>query len=213
MVQGHEILIFAEIIKFMKRICVYCGSSMGRLEIYRQAAENFGKYLAEKKIDLVYGGSNVGIMKVIADSVLKHGGIVIGVMPTRLVEKEIDHQGLHEMHVVETMAERKALMFELSDAFVALPGGYGTLDELSEILTYNQLLISDKPLALLNINGYFDHLLQFLDHGVTEGFIRLEHRNNIIVSADCQNMIDQLANYKPVTMTKWLEDIKLESSN
>lgn len=196
----------------MKRLCVFCGSSMGSKEVYRQTAEKLGEILATKHIELVYGGSNVGLMKVLAESVLKHGGKVIGVMPQHLFEKEIAHNGIHHMHVVSTMSERKDLMGSLSDAFVALPGGYGTLDELSEILTYNQLRISDKPIGLLNVSNYFNKLLDFFDHGVAEGFVRSEHRNNIIVSSDCEQMLQQLENYKPVAIGKWIEEIKLESS-
>ncbi len=194
----------------MNRICVFCGSSMGYQQVYRQAAENLGKLFAELGIGLVYGGANVGLMKVMANSTMEHGGEVIGIMPQALVDKEVAHNGIHKLHVVNSMAERKHMMLDLSDAFIALPGGFGTLDELTEILTYNQLRISDKPLGLLNIAGYFDSLLRFLDHGVGEGFIREEHRNNIIVSFDCKSLLQKLKIYEPVGVGKWIEDIKSE---
>ncbi len=194
----------------MNRICVFCGSSMGYQQVYRQAAENLGKLFAELGIGLVYGGANVGLMKVMANSTMEHGGEVIGIMPQALVDKEVAHNGIHKLHVVNSMAERKHMMLDLSDAFIALPGGFGTLDELTEILTYNQLRISDKPLGLLNIAGYFDSLLRFLDHGVGEGFIREEHRNNIIVSFDCKLLLQKLKIYEPVGVGKWIEDIKSE---
>ncbi len=195
----------------MNRICVFCGSSMGIRKEYRDAAMNLGKLLASKNIELVYGGANVGIMKVLADSALQHGAHVIGVMPHHLIEKEVAHQSLSTFHIVQTMAERKERMVELSDAFVAMPGGFGTLDELSEILTFNQLRITDKPLGFLNTLGYFDTLFQFMDHGVQEGFIRNEHRENLIVADNCLTLINQLVEYQPVSMGKWLEDIKTES--
>jgi uncharacterized protein (TIGR00730 family) len=194
----------------MDRICVFCGSSMGYQRVYRQAAENLGKLFAENGIGLVYGGANVGLMKVLANSTMDHGGEVVGVMPQALVEKEVAHNGIHKLHVVTSMAERKNKMLELSDAFIALPGGFGTLDELSEIITFNQLRICDKPLGLLNIGGYFDYLLRYLDHGVAEGFIREEHRNNIIVSFDCKSLLQKLKLYEPVGIGKWIDDIKNE---
>ncbi len=192
----------------MKRICVFCGSSMGYQRVYKQAAENLGKLLANNGIALVYGGANVGLMKVLAEATMQNGGEAIGVMPQLLIDKEVAHNGIHKLHVVQSMAERKAMMLDLSDAFIALPGGFGTLDELSEILTYNQLRISDKPMGLLNIAGYFDYLLRFLDHGVSEGFVRDEHRNNIIVSFDCKSLLQKMKAYEPVSMGKWLADIR-----
>lgn len=194
----------------MKRICVFCGSSMGYQRVYKQAAENLGSMLAQNGIGLVFGGANVGLMKILANATMQLGGEAIGVMPQLLIDKEVAHNGLKQMHVVQSMAERKAMMVELSDAFIALPGGFGTLDELSEILTFNQLRISDKPLGLLNVAGYFDALLRFLDHGVSEGFVREEHRSNIIVSFECKSLLQKLKRYEPVGMGKWIEEIKCE---
>lgn len=195
----------------MHTVCVFCGSSMGNHELYKTAAEALGKILAQKKMTLVYGGADVGLMKVLADACLQAGGNVTGVMPYRLIDKEIAHQRIQRLHAVDTMAQRKELMVELSDAFIALPGGFGTLDELSEILTFNQLRISDKPLGLLNTNGYFDLLLQFFDKGVAEGFVRKEHRENIVVSDSIEELLQRLALWQPIETQKWIEDIKTES--
>jgi len=197
----------------MKQICVFCGSSMGNNLVYRQAAESLGAFLVKNNIGLVYGGAKVGIMKVLADTVLNLNGHVVGVMPRLLINKEVAHDGLTHFVVVESMAERKAQMIDLSDGFIALPGGFGTLDELSEILTYNQLHITDKPMGLLNINGYFDRLLAFIDMGVEEGFIREEHRNNLIVSHDITSLFNKMETYQPVEMAKWIQDIHQESNN
>jgi len=138
---------------------------------------------------------------------------VIGVMPHHLVNREVAHAKLTEMIIVDTMAERKEQMVTLSDGFIALPGGFGTIDELSEILTYNQLRISDKPLGILNISGYFDDLLKFYDHAVLEGFVREEHRNNMMVSENIQELLQMMHQYKPLTMGKWIEDILNESNH
>ena len=197
----------------MQQICVFCGSSMGTGLQYRKAAGDLGKLLAMKGIGLVYGGSNVGLMKIIADTVLQNNGRVTGVMPHHLISREIAHTGITEMFEVDTMAQRKEMMISISDAFIALPGGYGTLDELSEVLTFNQLRITDKPLGLLNTGGYFDALLRFFDHGVNEGFIRREHRDNLIVAEDTENLLDLLAQWQPVPTGKWIEEILRESQS
>ncbi|MCB2207279.1 MAG: TIGR00730 family Rossman fold protein [Bacteroidetes bacterium] len=197
----------------MRRICVFCGSSMGYREEYQVAARDLGLFLANNGIGLVYGGANVGLMKVIADTMLSKGAEVIGVMPHHLVAREVAHVKLTEMIIVDTMAERKKQMVTLSDGFIALPGGFGTLDELSEILTFNQLRISDKPLGILNISGYFDHLLRFFDHAVGEGYVREEHRNNLIVSDKINDLMQFMHQYKPLTMGKWIEDILNESNH
>ena len=156
----------------MTRICVFCGSSNGDREVYPQAAAAFGSLLAEHDIGLVYGGASVGLMGAVADAVLRGNGDVTGVIPQSLVDKEIAHPSLTNMHIVETMHERKALMAELSDAFVALPGGIGTLEELFEMWTWAQLGLHDKPCVLLNIAGYFDQLIGFLDKMTDSGFLK-----------------------------------------
>jgi hypothetical protein len=196
----------------MKTLCVFCGSSIGKNQAYRDEADFFGKLLAEREITLVYGGGKVGLMGVLADSALKHGGMCIGIMPKSIADLEIAHIHLTELHIVNTMQERKAMMMEKSDAFVALPGGLGTLDELAEVLTYNQLRIFDKPVGLLNVKSYFDHLVNFFNHGVTERFIREEHRNNILVSDDALQLLEMMEAYQPVHIGKWIEEIKEESA-
>ena len=196
----------------MKSICVFCGSSLGKNQDYKKEVVLFGKLLAEMQITLVYGGGNVGLMGVLADSVLRHGGKCIGVIPQSIADFEIAHKNLTELFIVENMQERKTMMAGLSDGFIAFPGGFGTLDELSEVLTYSQLRIYDKPIGLFNINGYFDHLLVFLDHMVNERFVRIEHRKNIIVSENPNYLLEKLNNYQPVHIDKWIEEIKEESS-
>jgi len=195
------------------KICVFCGSSTGKPEIYKNEAIKLAKYFVKNSISLVYGGANVGIMKILAETMLKSDKEVIGIMPKLLVEKEVAHFGITEMIVVNSMAERKEKMVEISDAFIALPGGFGTLDELSEILTFNQLRIIDKPLGILNVNGFFDKLLDFFDHAVAEGYVRAEHRNNIIVENDIDRLLLRMNAYKPLSMGKWIEDIHEESGN
>ena len=156
----------------MNRLCVYCGSSSGTNEIYTDAANGLAQHLVASGIDLVYGGSSNGIMGVIADAVLEGGGKVRGVIPQFLVDKEVAHKGLTELHIVSSMHERKSLMAALSDGFVAMPGGYGTLEEIVEVLTWGQLQFHGKPCGLLNIDGFFDHLLAHFDHAARQGFVR-----------------------------------------
>ncbi|MCB2220946.1 MAG: TIGR00730 family Rossman fold protein [Bacteroidetes bacterium] len=194
----------------MEKICVFCGSSKGQDSIYEAAASALGHQLAKKGIGLVYGGGNVGLMGILADEVLSHEGTCIGIIPQSIADLEIAHLGLSELHVVPDMPQRKQMMTELSDGFIAMPGGFGTLDELSEVLTYNQLRIYDKPVGLLNINGYFNGLLAFLDHCVAEGFVREEHRKNIMVSENAGELIEMMRAYEPVQIAKWIDDIKEE---
>jgi uncharacterized protein (TIGR00730 family) len=184
---------------------------MGRKLEYRGAARQLGLYMAGNNLSLVYGGANVGLMKVLADTVLEKGGRVTGVMPRMLVEKEVAHLNLTEMHIVDSMSKRKALIMQLSDAYIALPGGFGTLDELAEVITCNQLRLSEKPIGILNISGYFDLLMKFFDHGVEEGFLRKEHRQNLIVDDSVDILMDKMMRFQPVSMDKWLEDIHRES--
>lgn len=196
----------------LNSICVFCGSSMGRDKKYARAALELAETFLEYNISLVYGGANVGLMKILADTMLVAGGKAIGVMPQSLVEKEVAHQNLSKLHIVESMQERKLLMASLSDAFITMPGGYGTLDELAEMMTFNQLRIHEKPLGILNTNGYFDKLLDFFDHGVTEMFVRAEHRDNLIIDRDPHKLLRKMQDYKPVGMEKWIREIKKESS-
>jgi uncharacterized protein (TIGR00730 family) len=192
----------------IKTLCVFCGSSVGRQLLYSEQAVELAEHLLAENIALVYGGANVGLMAILADTMLAGGGNVIGVMPKSLVEREVAHTGLTKMHIVEGMQERKALMADLSDAFIALPGAYGTLDELFEVLTWNQLGIIQKPIGLLNMDGFFNPLLQMLDHAVTEKFLRPEHRNMLLVGDDFKQLVQRLENYRPVAAEKWIERLK-----
>ena len=160
----------------MRRVCVFCGSSLGNRAVYADSARLLGRELASRGLGLVYGGGHIGLMGVLADAALTGGGEVIGVIPQALVDRELAHKGVTELRVVGTMHERKALMADLSDGFIALAGGFGTADEFMEILTWAQLGLHDKPIALLNVAGYFDPVLDWLDRAVQEGFIRPEHR-------------------------------------
>lgn len=187
----------------IKNICVFCGSSSGRGSVYQQQAVKLGVLLAKNKIRLIYGGGNIGLMGVIADTVLVAGGEVIGVIPEQLKKIEIAHKSLTQMHVVKGMDERKALMIKLSDAFITMPGGYGTLDELFEVLSLNQLSIISKPCGILNVNGYFNHLLACLVHGVEENFIRRAHREMLIIEENEEVLLEKLHEYKPVKLGKW----------
>jgi len=185
---------------------------MGNKKEYSIAANRVGKYFVENNIELVYGGADVGLMKIIADVILEGGKNVIGVMPHLLIEKEVEHKGITQLIAVDTMAERKEKLIEISDGFIAMPGGIGTLDELVEVLIMNQLRISDKPIGILNIEGYFDSLLQFFSDAVSSGFVRKEHEDNLIVSDNIEELVEKMNAYKPVVMKKWIEDIKVESS-
>lgn len=196
----------------MRSICVFCGSSSGSNEVYKTQTRLFGQLISRHNLTMVYGGGKVGLMGILADAVITSGGKSIGVIPQSIVDLEIAHDKLTELIIVNSMAQRKIKMTELSDAFVALPGGFGTLDELAEVLTYNQLRIIDKPVGLLNVNGYFDPLVKFFDHAVKERFVREEHRNNIFISDDADKLLAMLINYQPVTIDKWIRDIKDESS-
>ena len=189
----------------MHRVCVYAGSNPGSDPAYADAARALASLLAERDIGLVYGGGKVGLMGVLADTALAAGGEVIGVMPQALVDREIAHRGLSELRVVGSMHDRKALMADLSDAFVALPGGIGTLEELIEVYTWSQLGIHDKPCGVLNVRGYYDALASFLDHAVDEGFLRPQHRAVLTVAADPADLLERFAAYDPPTVAKWLE--------
>ena len=192
----------------IKNVCVFCGSSMGADENYRRMAENLAAFFLKNKITLVYGGSNVGLMHVLAETMLNGEGIVIGVMPKSLVEKEVAHNGLTEMHIVADMQERKSLMADLSDAFIALPGAFGTLDELFEVLTWNQLGIITKPVGLLNVNGYFDDLVRLLDKARDERFLRIEHHEILQVDTDPAVLFKKLEDFRPRQAEKWIDNLK-----
>jgi uncharacterized protein (TIGR00730 family) len=188
-----------------RRLCVFCGSSPGARPEYREAAQQMGRLLAERKIGLVYGGGNVGLMGAVADAAIAAGGEVIGVIPGHLEARELAHHGLTELRVVSSMHERKALMADLSDAFVALPGGLGTFEELFEVATWAQLGIHDKPLGLLNVRGYYDLLDQHLARAVEERFVRAEHRALIAMAEAPAALLDQLHAFEPRHVDKWLD--------
>lgn len=187
-------------------LAVYCGSSMGRRAEYREAATALGQALARGGIELVYGGGNVGLMGVIADAALAAGGKVTGVIPDCLVQWEVAHQFLSEQHIVGTMHERKQLMADRAAGFIALPGGIGTLEELFEVYTWLQIGLHSKPLGLLNVLGYYDHLLAFLDHATAEGLFRPEHRARLIVDTDIQSLLQRMAGALDLApVPKWAE--------
>ena len=176
----------------MKRVCVFCGANAGRREEYRSAARLLAGALARRGLGLVYGGGNVGLMGTLADEMLQAGGEVIGVIPRRLVDREVAHRGLTELRIVDTMHQRKAMMNDLSDAFIALPGGYGTLEEFFEILTWSQLGIHRKPSGLLNVLGYYDSLLAMLDHAVAEQFLLPANRKLVVAETDPELLLRRL---------------------
>jgi uncharacterized protein (TIGR00730 family) len=187
------------------RICVYAGSNPGAKEAYAEAAGELARLLAQRGIGVVYGGARVGLMGVLADTALAESGEVIGVMPQDLVDREIAHTGLTELHVVGSMHERKALMAELSDGFVALPGGAGTLEELIEVYTWSQLGLHDKPMGVLNVLGYYDGLAALLDHAVREGFLRPQHRAAMHAAATPAELLAAFEGWRPSPASKWLD--------
>jgi uncharacterized protein (TIGR00730 family) len=190
----------------MRRICVFCGSTLGGKALYADAARELGERLAARGLGLVYGGGHIGLMGVLADAVLATGGEVIGVIPQALVDKELAHGGLTELRVVTTMHERKALMADLSDAFAALPGAFGTGDELLEMLTWAQLGIHAKPIALLNVGHYFDSLTAWLDHAVAEGFLRRAHRELLLQADNPEDLLTRLNTFRPPPpQPKWVD--------
>jgi len=192
----------------VKRICVYLGSNPGFDPAYAEATKALALELAARKIGLVFGGSDVGLMGLIANTCLEAGGEVTGVIPKLLVEKEVAHKGLTEMHVVESMHERKQIMADLSDGFIALPGGIGTLEEFFEVLTWNQLGYHAKPCGLLDVNGYYACLSDHMDRMVNEGFLVKEHRRMVMTASTPSELIDQFEVYDPPKVDKWIEKKK-----
>jgi uncharacterized protein (TIGR00730 family) len=186
----------------MRRVCVYCGSSTGFDPLYKVAAIELGELLAARGIELVYGGGSVGLMGALADSVLAQNGKVIGIIPHHLIAMEVGHRQLTSLIAVDSMHARKHQMADLSDAFIALPGGIGTAEELLEVFTWLQLGIHTKPVAILNVNGYFDHLLQFLAQMEASGFLKREHRKMLIVEQDAARLLDQLRGFVPARVNK-----------
>jgi uncharacterized protein (TIGR00730 family) len=190
----------------VRRVCVFCGSSPGARPAYAEAAEELATLLVAGGIGVVYGGGGVGLMGKLADAVLAQGGEITGVIPHALVDREIGHSGVHDMRTVGSMHERKALMAELSDAFVALPGGIGTLEELVEVFTWSQLGLHRKPCGLLDVEGYYEELAAFLDHAVRERFLREEHRSTLIVERDPAALLERMTAYRPdAIQPKWID--------
>jgi uncharacterized protein (TIGR00730 family) len=185
-------------------ICIYCGSSPGRLDVYASAAFSLAETLVSRNIKLVYGGASIGIMGMVANQVLKLGGHVTGVIPKALAHKEVMHNHLTELHITQSMHERKMLMAELADGFIALPGGIGTLEELFEIWTWAQLGFHHKPCGLLNVEGYYDSLIKFLDHVLAEQFVKHHHHAMLMVEKNPDLLLDRYVNYQPPVVKHWL---------
>jgi uncharacterized protein (TIGR00730 family) len=188
----------------MRRICVFCGSSQGSRPEYRAATEEMAEELARRNIGLVYGGGNVGLMGVLADAVLRAGGEAVGVIPANLMAREVGHKGLTKIHVVHSMHERKALMADLSDAFVALPGGFGTLEEFCEVVTWTQLGLHAKPCGILNVLGFYTPLLAMFDHAVEERFLKPENRALVLAWESASELLRALEEWRPIHVEKWL---------
>ncbi len=187
-----------------RRICVFCGSSSGVRPIYAEAAAALGRELARRGIGLVFGGGKIGLMGIVADSVMAAGGEVIGVLPKPLFTREVAHTGLTELHVVDSMHARKAMMADLAEGFIAMPGGFGTLEELFEIVTWAQLGLHTNPCGLLNTAGYFDPLVSFIDHQVTEGFLPTEDREIVMVDPDPAGLLERMERYEPPIAPRWI---------
>jgi len=189
----------------MKSICVYCGSSAGASPVYAEAAKALAKQFVANNIALVYGGGNVGLMGVIADEVLRLGGQATGVIPQALMNKEVGHTGLSKLHIVKNMHERKAMMADLSDGFIAMPGGVGTLEELFEVFTWAQLGFHTKPIGLLNVDGFYDSLMSFLQHTVQSKFLKAEHLAMLFNEAEPAKLVQRFKHHQPVLVDKWLK--------
>jgi uncharacterized protein (TIGR00730 family) len=197
----------------MQRLCVFCGSNAGHLPCYREAAEQLGRTLAARGIELIYGGGNIGLMGAVADACLAAGGAVTGIIPEALMGKEVagravDHRALTRLEVVDSMHTRKARMAELADGFIALPGGFGTFEEFCEILTWGQLGFHVKPMGLLNVNGFYDPLLAMFDRAVTDGFLRPQNRAMALADTDLDRLLAQMAAYRAEPVSKWLKEEK-----
>ncbi len=191
----------------LRRICVYCGSNSGNDPVHRNAAHDLGGFLARNGIGVVYGGGNIGLMGALADGALAQSGEVIGVIPQALLEKELGHRGVTELRVVGSMHERKQMMVDLSDGFIALPGGFGTLDELFETLTWLQLAFHDKPVGLLNVGGFFDGLVDFIHHMSHSGYLKPEHAACVLVETGTEKLLQRMQSFSPPDLGKWIEKL------
>lgn len=189
----------------MKSVCVYCGSNVGSLPSYRESARALGRLLAAEGLKLIYGGGQVGLMGTLADAVLSAAGEAVGIIPRALADRELAHQGLTELRIVGSMHERKMLMAELSDGFIAMPGGFGTFEEFCEILTWAQLGMHAKPCGLLNVEGYYDSLLSLFDRAVADGFVRQEHRDIVLTASQPSDLLAAMRQYHPPAAHKWID--------
>ena len=192
----------------MKKICIFCGSSMGFDPVYKEKARALAEAMAARQCELLYGGGSVGLMKVIADVMLERHCKVTGTITEQLMDMEVGYKDIDELIVVDSMAERKKILEDMADGFIAMPGGFGTMDELFEVMVLSQLRVFDKPVALFNVNGYYDDILRFIERATKEGFIHSEHAGNIIVSDDPKKLLDGIEAFKPVQIKKWVDDIK-----
>jgi len=192
----------------MKKICIFCGSSMGFDPIYKEKAAELGQVLADNGCELLYGGGSVGLMKIVADVMMKRHRRVIGTITQHLLDMRVGHPEIDELIVVETMAERKKILEDMADGFIALPGGIGTMDEFFEAYVLSQLRVFDKPVALFNVNGYYDGIVSFINHVAEEGFMRKEHAENLIVSDDPKVLLEKMEQFQPADVTKWVVEIK-----
>jgi uncharacterized protein (TIGR00730 family) len=192
----------------MKKICIFCGSSMGFDPIYKEKAAELGHVLADHGCELLFGGGSVGLMKVIADVMMERGCKVTGTITKHLLDMHVGHDGIDELIVVESMAERKKILEDMADGFIALPGGIGTMDEFFEAYVLSQLRVFDKPVALYNVNGYYDGIVEFIKHIADEGFMRREHAENLIVSDKAKDLLEKMEQFEPADVTKWVVEIK-----
>ena len=192
----------------MKKICIFCGSSMGFDPIYKEKAAELGNVLADKNCELLYGGGNVGLMNIIAEVMKQRHCKIVGTITQHLLDMRVGRPDIDELIVVETMAERKKILEDMADAFIAMPGGVGTMDEFFEVMVLSQLRVFDKPVALFNVNGYYDHIVSFLDRATHYGFIHREHANNLIVSDNPKALLQGIENFKPVELKKWVSELK-----
>ena len=192
----------------MKKICVFCGSSMGFNPVYREKAAELGHVLADNGCELLYGAGSVGLMRIIADVMIERHCKVTGTITQHLSDMHVGHEGIDEMIVVDSMAERKKVLEDMADGFIVMPGGIGTMDEFFEVYVLSQLRVFDKPVALFNVDGYYDGIVQFIDHIAKEGFMRREHADNLIVSSDPKDMLEQMKHFQPADVDKWVVEIK-----
>jgi hypothetical protein len=196
----------------MKKICIFCGSSMGFDPIYKEKAAELGRVLADNDCELLYGGGNVGLMNIIAEVMKQRHCKIVGSITQHLLDMRVGRPDIDELIVVETMAERKKILEDMADAFIAMPGGVGTMDEFFEVMVLSQLRVFDKPVALFNVNGYYDDIVRFLERATKEGFIHSEHANNIIVSDDPKALLEGIEHFEPVQITKWVHELKKQQA-